>query len=483
MRGGGGLAPFRLSAHGLQPRAQVGPGRRIVRGKRCIASVPGGIARAGLPAAVHAGHAQPPRSDAPLPAAAGRARRQRGAGGDRRRRRPDRADRRGPPRGGHTRRLSRRAAARCPPLLASSTHRDDAARFGDHAPGRLGRADRREDAAVRAGRAGRWRDRTHAGLLSGDAPGKRMGIDVKLPQRVRLVEVGPRDGLQNEKADVPTDVSVGLIDRLTAAGFPAIEAASFVSPKWVPQMADAAQVMARIRREDGVRYPVLTPNLKGFEAALAARADEVAVFVAASETFSRRNINCSIAQSLERARPIFSAAKANGVRVRGYVSCVLGCPYEGEVDRQAVADVAAALWHAGAYEVSLGDTIGVGTAGKTQALISAVAAGVPVACVAGHFHDTYGQALTNVYAAMELGVATFDCSVAGLGGCPYAKGATGNVASEDLVYLLAGLGIETGVDLTRLRIAGQFISDFLGRPTASRVARALAAKEPAGATP
>jgi isopropylmalate/homocitrate/citramalate synthase len=307
-----------------------------------------------------------------------------------------------------------------------------------------------------------------------------MGSEMKLPARVRLVEVGPRDGLQNEKATVPADVKVGLIDRLTEAGFPAIEATSFVSPKWVPQMADASEVMARIRRKEGVRYPVLTPNLKGFEAALAAKADEVAVFVAASETFSRKNINCSIAESLERARPIFAAAKANGVRVRGYISCVLGCPYEGEVDRQTVADVAAALWREGAYEVSLGDTIGVGTAGKTQALISAVAAGVPAACLAGHFHDTYGQALTNVYAAMELGMATFDCSVAGLGGCPYAKGATGNVASEDVVYLLTGLGIETGVDLTKLRVAGQYISDFLGRAPVSRVARALAAKEPLG---
>jgi hydroxymethylglutaryl-CoA lyase len=301
---------------------------------------------------------------------------------------------------------------------------------------------------------------------------------MKLPPRVRLVEVGPRDGLQNEKAAVPVDVKVGLIDRLTEAGFAAIEATSFVSPKWVPQMADAAEVMARIRRKAGVRYAVLTPNLKGFEAALAAKADEVAVFVAASETFSRRNINCSIAESLERARPIFSAAKAHGIRVRGYISCVLGCPYEGEVDRRKVADVAEALWREGAYEVSLGDTIGVGTAGKTQALIGVVAESVPVAFLAGHFHDTYGQALTNVYAAMEMGVATFDCSVAGLGGCPYAKGATGNVASEDVVYLLAGLGIETGVDLKKLRIAGQFISDFLGRPPVSRVARALAAKEP-----
>jgi hydroxymethylglutaryl-CoA lyase len=303
-------------------------------------------------------------------------------------------------------------------------------------------------------------------------------MEPKLPPRVRLVEVGPRDGLQNEKAMVSTEVKVALIDRLSDAGFPAIEATAFVSPKWVPQMGDAAEVMARIHRKPGVRYPVLTPNLKGFEAALAAKADEVAVFVAASETFSRKNINCSIAESLARAQPIFGAAKAHGIRVRGYISCVLGCPYEGEVDSRKVAEVAAALYREGAYEVSLGDTIGVGTAGRTKALIAAVAEHVPVAALAGHFHDTYGQALTNVYAAMETGVATFDASVAGLGGCPYAKGATGNVASEDVVYLLDGLGIETGIDMTKLRIASRYISDALSRPPASRVARALAAKQP-----
>jgi hydroxymethylglutaryl-CoA lyase len=299
-----------------------------------------------------------------------------------------------------------------------------------------------------------------------------------LPSTVRLVEVGPRDGLQNEKAVVPTAVKVALVDRLTDAGFAAIEAASFVSAKWVPQMGDAAEVMARIRRKAGVRYPVLTPNMKGFEAALAARADEVAVFVAASEAFSRRNINCAIRESLERARPIFAAAKGEGVRVRGYVSCVLGCPYEGDVDPQKVVEVAEALFALGAYEISLADTIGVGTAGQTAALFARVAERVPVTALAGHFHDTYGQALTNLYAAMQTGVATFDCSVAGLGGCPYAKGATGNVASEDVVYLLNGLGIDTGIDLTALRVAGQAISDFLGRPPASRVARALASKNP-----
>lgn len=299
-----------------------------------------------------------------------------------------------------------------------------------------------------------------------------------LPTKVRLVEVGPRDGLQNEKAAVPTDVKVRLIDMLTDAGFPAIEATSFVSPKWVPQMADAADVMARIRRKADVRYPVLTPNLRGFEAAFAAGADEVAVFVAASETFSQKNINCGIAESLVRAEPIFAAAAAQGVRVRGYISCVLGCPFEGQVAPERVADVAAALWKLGAYEVSLGDTIGTGTAGATQTLIDACAAQVPVVALAGHFHDTYGQALTNLYAAMERGVVTFDCSVGGLGGCPYAKGATGNVASEDVVYLLDGLGIATGVDMARLRRAGQYIADCLKRPTISRAARALDARNP-----
>ena len=293
-----------------------------------------------------------------------------------------------------------------------------------------------------------------------------------------MVEVGPRDGLQNESAIVPTEVKVGLIDRLTDAGLQAIEATSFVSPKWVPQMADATQVMAAIRRRPGVRYPVLTPNMKGFEAALAAGCDEVAVFVAASETFSHKNINCSIAESLERARPVTEAARAHGVRVRGYISCVLGCPYEGDIAPERVRDVAVALKGLGCYEISLGDTIGTGTPGKTRKLIATVSEAVPIAEQAGHFHDTYGQALANAYAALEMGVATFDSSVAGLGGCPYAKGATGNVASEDVLYLLEGLGIETGVDMTRLRIAGQFISDFLGRAPISRVARALNAKDP-----
>jgi hydroxymethylglutaryl-CoA lyase len=301
---------------------------------------------------------------------------------------------------------------------------------------------------------------------------------MELPRLVRMVEVGPRDGLQNEAAAVPTEVKVGLIDRLTEAGFPAIEATSFVSPKWVPQMSDAAAVMAAIKRRSGVRYPVLTPNLKGFEAALAAGCDEVAVFVAASETFSRKNINCSIMESLERARPVAAAAAAHRVRVRGYISCVLGCPYEGEVRPERVRDVAAALQAMGCYEISLGDTIGTGTPGKARALIATVGEAVPIDRQAGHFHDTYGQALANIYAALEMGVATFDSSVSGLGGCPYAKGATGNVASEDVLYLLQGLSIETGVDMTQLRIAGRYISDFLGRAPVSRVARALDAKEP-----
>ncbi|MGH8801474.1 MAG: hydroxymethylglutaryl-CoA lyase [Casimicrobiaceae bacterium] len=299
-----------------------------------------------------------------------------------------------------------------------------------------------------------------------------------LPPRVRLVEVGPRDGLQNEAAMAPTDVKVTLIELLADAGFTVVEATSFVSPKWVPQMADAADVMARIRRRPGVRYPVLTPNLKGFEAARAAGADEVAVFVAASESFSRRNINCTIAESLARAKPVFDAAAAAGLRVRGYISCVLGCPYEGDIAPAAVAAVAARLHAMGACEISLGDTIGVGTPGRTRTLIEGVAREVPVEFLAGHFHDTYCQAIANIYAALESGVATFDCSVAGLGGCPYAKGATGNVASEDVVYLMQGLGIETGIDLVRLRRAGRYIAEYFGRPSGSKVARALDAKEP-----
>ena len=297
-----------------------------------------------------------------------------------------------------------------------------------------------------------------------------------LPQRVKIVEVGPRDGLQNEKQAIPTAIKVELIDRLSDAGLPVIEATAFVSPKWVPQMADNADVMARIRRKPGVAYPVLVPNMKGFEAAAAAGAQEVAVFGAASESFSQKNINSSIAESLARFEPVVAAARARDIRVRGYISCVLGCPYEGDIAPDAVARVADALYRMGCYEVSLGDTIGVGTPGRTQAMLDAVARDVPVDKLAGHFHDTYGQALANVYAALERGVTVFDSSVAGLGGCPYAKGATGNVATEDVVYLLHGLGCTTGVDLDRLIDAGEFICAVLGRPSNSKVGRAMLAK-------
>ena len=297
-----------------------------------------------------------------------------------------------------------------------------------------------------------------------------------LPSHVRIVEVGPRDGLQNEKAKVPTAAKLELIERLADAGLPAVEATAFVSPKWIPQMADHTEVLERIRRKPGVDYPVLTPNLKGFEAARAAGATEVAIFGAASESFSRKNINCSIAESLERFRQVADAARAAGVRLRGYVSCVLGCPYEGEVAPQKVAEVAGALAEMGCYEVSLGDTIGVGTPGKTQAMLEAVARRVPIGRLAGHYHDTYGQALANIYASLERGVATFDASVAGLGGCPYAAGASGNVATEDVVYMLQGLGIETGIDLERLVDIGQWISGVLGREPSSKAGRAIAAK-------
>jgi isopropylmalate/homocitrate/citramalate synthase len=293
---------------------------------------------------------------------------------------------------------------------------------------------------------------------------------------VKIVEVGPRDGLQNEPREVPTDVKLELIERLAAAGLASVEATAFVSPKWVPQMADHTEVLERIRRKPGVSYPVLTPNLKGFEAARAAGATEVAIFGAASESFSRRNINCSIAESLDRFLPVAEAAEKNNVKVRGYVSCVLGCPYEGEVSPRQVAEVAGALYDMGCYEVSLGDTIGTGTPGKTKAMIEACTERIPVEKLAGHYHDTYGQALANILAALEQGIAVVDSSVAGLGGCPYAKGASGNVASEDVLYMLSGLGIDTGVDLGRLAAAGQFISQALGREPVSKVARALAAK-------
>jgi hydroxymethylglutaryl-CoA lyase len=293
---------------------------------------------------------------------------------------------------------------------------------------------------------------------------------------VRIVEVGPRDGLQNEPGEVPTEVKLELIERLADAGLPAVEATAFVSPKWIPQMADHTEVLERLRRKPGVSYPVLTPNLKGFEAARAAGAKEVAVFGAASESFSRKNINCSIAESLDRFQPVVEEAKKHGIKVRGYVSCVVGCPYEGDIQPARVADVASALYEMGCYEVSLGDTIGVGTPGRTRAMIEACAKRVPIEKLAGHYHDTYGQALANIYASLEAGVRTFDSSVAGLGGCPYAAGASGNVATEDVLYMLHGLGMKTGVDLDKVVDTGQWISTFLKKEISSKAARALIAK-------
>lgn len=300
---------------------------------------------------------------------------------------------------------------------------------------------------------------------------------MRLPGFVKIVEVGPRDGLQKEQTIVPTEVKIGLIDRLTASGLSAIEATSFVSPKWMPQMADNALVMAGITRRPGVCYPVLVPNLQGFEAAAAAGAEEVVVFGAASETFSQKNINCSIAESLERFAEVIRAAKKRGIKVRGAVSCALGCPYEGAIAPAAVASVAARMLELGCYEIFLGDTIGVGTPGQAQTVVDAVADKVPRELIAVHFHDTYGQALANVLAVLERGISVVDSSVAGLGGCPYAAGASGNVASEDLLYMLNGLGIKTGVDLDALIAAGNFISDFLGRPSGSKVARARGAAQ------
>jgi hydroxymethylglutaryl-CoA lyase len=297
-----------------------------------------------------------------------------------------------------------------------------------------------------------------------------------LPGRVKMVEVGPRDGLQNEPGAVPAAIKIGLIDRLSDSGLPVIEATSFVSPKWVPQMGDAAEVMAGIRRKPGVSYPVLTPNMKGLEGAMAAGATEVAIFGAATETFSQRNTNCSIAESFARFEPVCRTALANGIRVRGYISVVLGCPYEGEVNPQAVADVAKRLLDLGCYEVSLGDTVGAGTPGKTRRLIEAVSRNVPAEKLGGHFHDTFGQALANILAALEMGVATFDSSISGLGGCPYSPGATGNVATEDVLYMLDGMGIHTGVSMAGLLDASEFISNSLSRPTASRAGRALLAR-------
>ncbi len=297
-----------------------------------------------------------------------------------------------------------------------------------------------------------------------------------LPSKVKIVEVGPRDGLQNEKETIPADIKVELVDRLTAAGFANIEAASFVSPKWVPQMATSAEVMARIHRKPGVVYSVLTPNMKGFEAALAAKADEVVIFGAASEAFSQKNINCTIAESIERFRDVAQAAKQNHIRLRGSISCAFGCPYQGEVSADSVADVVRRLRELGCDEIDIADTIGVGTPKKVQAVMERAAKEFPIERLSGHFHDTYGQALANIYASMEIGIAIFHSSVAGLGGCPYAKGATGNVSTEDVLYMMNGLGIDTGIDLDAVVDAGQFISQHLGRKAVSRAGNAIAAK-------
>jgi hydroxymethylglutaryl-CoA lyase len=297
-----------------------------------------------------------------------------------------------------------------------------------------------------------------------------------MPSSVTLAEVGPRDGLQNEAQPVTTEHKVELIHRLQAAGCREIEATSFVSPKWVPQMADNAQVMAGIRRQAGVRYSVLTPNMKGLEAALATKPDEVVVFGAASEAFSQRNINCSIAESIERFAPVVAAAHEAGVKVRGAISCAVGCPYQGEVSADEVERVVLLMKGIGVDHCGVADTIGVGTPRKVQAAMERALKHYPLVEVSGHFHDTYGQALANIYACLELGIHSFDTSIAGLGGCPYAKGATGNVATEDVVFMLHGMGIDTGLDLDKLVDAGAYISGVLGRPPVSRVGKALLAK-------
>ena len=303
-----------------------------------------------------------------------------------------------------------------------------------------------------------------------------MNSQPALPRKVKIVEVGPRDGLQNEKEEVPASVKIELVDRLARAGFANVEAASFVSPKWVPQMATSAEVMAGIVRRPGTIYSALTPNMQGFEAALAAKADEVVIFGSASEAFSQRNINCSIAQSIARFEPVAKAAKDHGLRLRASISTAFGCPYQGEVPLDAVADVVARMRDLGVDEIDIADTIGVSAPRKTQAVILRAAQVFPIERLSGHFHDTYGQALANIYASMEVGVAIFHSSVSGLGGCPYAKGATGNVATEDVVYMMNGLGIETGIDLDQVVDAGQFISQHLGRKSVSRAGNAIAAK-------
>jgi hydroxymethylglutaryl-CoA lyase len=301
-------------------------------------------------------------------------------------------------------------------------------------------------------------------------------MEMKLPKQVKIVEVGPRDGLQNEKEAVSAAVKIELVERLARAGFANVEAASFVSPKWVPQMATSAEVMAAIERRPGTIYSVLTPNMQGFEAALASRADEVVIFGSASEAFSQKNINCSIAESIARFEPVARAAKEHGLRLRGSISCSFGCPYQGEVPLDAVADVVGRMRDLGCDEIDIADTIGVATPRKTQAVMETAARAFALEGISGHFHDTYGQALANIYASLEIGVAIFHSSVSGLGGCPYAKGATGNVATEDVLYMLNGLGIATGIDLDQVVDAGRFISEQLGRKGASRAGNALLAK-------
>jgi len=300
-----------------------------------------------------------------------------------------------------------------------------------------------------------------------------------LPSQVKIVEVGPRDGLQNEKQIVPTEIKIELINRLAEAGVRVIEATSFVSPKWVPQMGDNTAVMQGITKRNATVYPVLTPNLQGFDSAIQAGASEVAIFAAASESFSRKNINCSIAESLKRFEPILSVASSLEIKVRGYVSCVVGCPYEGAIAPEQAASVAKKLFDMGCYEVSLGDTIGVGNPASIQRLIEACAEQIPIEKLAGHYHDTYGMAVANIYASLQMGMAIFDSSIAGLGGCPYAEGASGNVATEDVVYLLQGLGIESGIDLAKLAVIGDWISSALNRPNGAKAGRALCAKPPA----
>jgi len=302
-----------------------------------------------------------------------------------------------------------------------------------------------------------------------------MGVIVT--ERISIVEVGPRDGLQNEATVLPSAIKISLIEQLADAGLPVVEAGSFVSPKWVPQMASSSEVLRDMRRKPGVRYPVLVPNMRGYEDARAVGVDEIAVFAAASEAFSRKNINCSIAESLDRFHPVCDKAREDGVRVRGYISCVLGCPYEGDVPVKRVVEVADELVEMGCAEISLGDTIGVGTPRRAASMLREVARSVPMNRLAVHFHDTYGQALSNILACVDAGVEIIDSSVAGLGGCPYARGASGNVGTEDVVYMLHGMGISTGIDLQKLVAAGAFVTGQIGRPPASKAAQALAAEE------